>query len=145
MKIEAATQHDVSAIANILSHWNATTTWMPRKHSRAAEKYFARMMVSRGWVTVARQGTRLVGFLARDGQEVHALYVAVGMRRYGVGKLLLDAAKSDVKALGLFTFTANEGAQRFYLREGFHERGRTDGLSNDEGLPDIRYEWSQDQ
>ena len=145
MKVEAATQNDVSAIANILSHWNAATPWMPRVHSRAAEKYFARMMVSRGWVTVARQGSRLVGFLARDGGEVHALYVAVGMRRYGVGKLLLDAAKSDTQALGLYTFVANEDAQRFYQREGFLERGRTTGAGNDEGLPDIRYEWSFEQ
>ena len=33
------------------------------------------------------------------------------------------------------------GAQRFYLREGFAETARTDGARNEEGLPDIAYEW----
>jgi hypothetical protein len=33
-------------------------------------------------------------------------------------------------------------AQRFYLRQGFHEVERTDGSRNEEGAPDILYAWN---
>ena len=57
-------------------------------------------------------------------------------------RLLRDAQKQET-ALELWTFQANEGAQRFYLREGFKEVERTDGQGNDEKLPDIRYRWER--
>ena len=49
--------------------------------------------------------------------------------------------KARAGRLWLWTFQANLGAQRFYLREGFAEVRRTDGAGNDEGLPDIQYHW----
>lgn len=141
MILAPATPADVPAIANILSGWNAATPWLPRVHSRAAEKGFAEMLVARGWTTVARDGPRVTGFLSRSGDEVHALYVAPHARGCGVGKALLDHAKSGRDSLSLYTLQENAPAQRFYLREGFTEAYRTDGAGNDEGLPDIRYDW----
>ncbi|WP_424942312.1 N-acetyltransferase family protein [Aliiroseovarius crassostreae] len=141
MRITQATPADAPAIANILSTWNASTPWMPRAHSRGAERGFARMLVDKGWVQVARDPQRVVGFLARDASEIHALYLAPHARGRGVGKALLDQAKAHCDHLGLYTFVANDPARRFYLREGFIETHRTDGQDNDEGLPDIRFEW----
>ncbi|TQV69508.1 GNAT family N-acetyltransferase [Aliiroseovarius halocynthiae] len=114
---------------------------MPRVHSRASEKGFAQMLVDNGWTLVARDGPRVLGFLSRDKRKVHALYIAHHARGQGVGKVLLDHAKQASDALSLYTFQNNSDAQRFYLREGFNEIFRTDGAGNDEGLPDICYEW----
>ncbi|SMR70732.1 Ribosomal protein S18 acetylase RimI [Aliiroseovarius halocynthiae] len=141
MIIAAAAPSDVPAIANILTGWNAATPWMPRVHSRASEKGFAQMLVDNGWTLVARDGPRVLGFLSRDKRKVHALYIAHHARGQGVGKVLLDHAKQASDALSLYTFQNNSDAQRFYLREGFNEIFRTDGAGNDEGLPDICYEW----
>ena len=58
----------------------------------------------------------------------------VGTQSYG-------SAKADRKALNLWTFQANGGAIRFYLREGFREVERTDGAANEEALPDVRMRW----
>ena len=58
-----------------------------------------------------------------------------------MGRRLLRAAMAQSPRLWLWTFQANTGAQRFYLREGFAEIRRTDGAGNDEGLPDIQYSW----
>nr|WP_275116226.1 GNAT family N-acetyltransferase [Aliiroseovarius subalbicans] len=124
-----------------MSGWIDETPWMPRVHTCADEQGFARMLVDKGWTSVARRCGVPVGFLARDGGAVHALYLAPGVRGQGVGKALLDRAKAETRALALYTFQANAGAQRFYLREGFSEVARTDGARNDENLPDIRYEW----
>ncbi|SPF77347.1 hypothetical protein ALP8811_02374 [Aliiroseovarius pelagivivens] len=141
MIIAPANTSDVPAIANILTGWNASTHWMPRVHSRASEKGFAQMLVDNGWTLVARNDERLLGFLSRDKRKIHALYVSVHARGGGVGKALLDQAKQASDSLSLYTFQDNDGAQRFYLREGFSEVFRTDGAGNDEGLPDICYEW----
>lgn len=141
MIIARASAADIPAIANILTGWNAATPWLPRVHSRASEKGFAQMLVDRGWTTVARDGARVLGFLSRDKRKVHALYVSCHARGQGVGKALLDQAKQAMDSLSLYTFQNNVDAQRFYLREGFAEAFRTDGAGNDEGLPDICYEW----
>ncbi len=141
MKIASATPDDALPIANILWGWNAVTPWMPQVHSRAAIKGFCRDMISRGWVDVARINGRVVGFLARNGCEIHALYLVPHMRGRGVGKALLDWAKRSHERLGLYAFAANDGACRFYQREGFRAVARGDGRDNDEGLPEIRFEW----
>lgn len=99
------------------------------------------MLVDNGWTSVARKEDRILGFLSRDKRKVHALYVSHYARGQGVGKALLDHAKTASDSLSLYTFQNNTGAQRFYLREGFAEIFRTDGAGNDEGLPDICYEW----
>ena len=143
VEIVPARPADAAPCAAILSDWIERTAWMPRIHSRAQERAFLRDLIGRGWVRVARRDGDVVGFIARDGGEVHALYVAEGARGGGLGRRLLNDAKAARPALGLWTFQANVRAQAFYLREGFREVGRSDGAGNDEGLPDIRYEWSR--
>ena len=44
--------------------------------------------------------------------------------------------------LELWTFQANHGALRFYVREGFTEGQRTD-CANDEGLADVNLVWER--
>ena len=56
--------------------------------------------------------------------------------------MLLNNAKTECDRLELWTFQANIGAQRFYMRHGFTEAERTNGAGNEEGLPDIRYVWA---
>lgn len=141
MIVSPATPEDAPVIASILSDWIDTTSWMPRVHTDEEQRGFGRMLVDRGWTQVVRDNGAAVGFLSRDGADVHALYVAGSARGLGVGTALLDQAKAATPFLRLYTFEANTAAQRFYLREGFVEIGRTDGAGNDEHLPDIRYEW----
>ena len=81
-----------------------------------------------------------LGFLARQGSVVDALYLAPAGRGLGYGRALLD----EVKVTGLvqlWTFQANQGARAFYLREGLREVRMTDGSGNDEKLPDVWMEW----
>ncbi len=141
--VSAARPADASQIGQILSDWIDETDWMPRIHKREDEQAFAADLVARGWVSVARQRGRVVGFLARDGAEVVALYVARGARGQGVGAALLARAKRRTHRLALWTFQFNHAAQSFYRSQGFHEIHRTGGAGNDEKLPDIRYAWER--
>ncbi|UWQ23928.1 GNAT family N-acetyltransferase [Leisingera aquaemixtae] len=132
---------DAGAAGDILFCFQQDTEWMPKLYTWAEAISFCGTMIDRGWVTVAERQGCVLGFLARDGAEVCALYLAPGACGQGAGKALLDAAKAAAPRLILRTFAANTRAQKFYRREGFAETGRGGGADNEEGLPDIAYEW----
>lgn len=144
IRLRAARPVDAGAVGMILSEFVDTTPWMPRIHSRAQDLAHAADMIDLGWVTLAVGVDEVLGFAARDAAQLHALYVARAARGQGIGSDLLRQAQAAAPALTLWTFQANTGAQRFYLRHGFREALRTQGEANDEGLPDIRYEWQQE-
>ncbi len=141
--LRPAVETDAGRVGAILSAFIDDTDWMPRIHTRAEDLSFAGLMISRGWVTVAKGAGVVQAFLARDDDMIHALYVAAGARGRGIGATLLEAAQKETRRLRLWTFQANSGAQSFYLRHGFTEQQRTDGARNDEHLPDIEYLWER--
>ena len=135
---------DAGATGAILAGFQGETHWMPKLYSGAQAIAFCGEMIARGWVTVAVDGGRVVGFIARDGPEICALYVAQGARGRKVGTGLLQGAKAQQGRLRLRVFQANKGAQRFYTRAGFQEVARANGCKNDENLPEISYIWQQE-
>lgn len=132
---------DAGAMAGILHGFNCETEWMPDLHSGAEALSFCGSMIERGWVRVAEHLGRVAGFCARDGGDIVALYVRSDLRGQGIGRALLQEAQTCQPELALWTFVANTGAQRFYERAGFHCVRRGDGSRNDEGFPDLFYEW----
>jgi GNAT superfamily N-acetyltransferase len=74
---------------------------------------------------------------------VDQLYVAPDRLGEGIGRRLLELAKSraDADGLQLWTFQVNDRARRFYERNGFIEAELTDGSGNEEREPDVRYVW----
>ena len=96
-------------------------------------------------VWVAEEDGRLLGLLLLEGDWLHSLYVAPDRTGEGIGSVLLDLAKTlRPRRLGLWVFTTNSGAQRFYARHGFVEVRRTPGTGpdgNEEGAPDIELAW----
>lgn len=134
--IRRAGPGDAAWCARVLGDWVRETGWMPVLHTRAEDRAFVAGLIARAEVFVAAGG-----FLARDGDVMLALYLAPAARGRGLGKALLDRAKEGRDALSLWAFAQNEGALRFYAREGFAEAERTDGAGNDERLPDVRLVW----
>ncbi|MEE9429221.1 MAG: GNAT family N-acetyltransferase [Paracoccaceae bacterium] len=139
--IEPGAASDAGVISDILTGWIDETDWMPRIHSPSSYLGFGQMLLAASDVTVARDGP-VVGFLARQGADIQAFYLAPAARGRGVGTALLDHAKGQADRLELWTFQANTGALRFYARHGFVEDLRTDGAENDEKLPDVHMNWS---
>jgi ribosomal protein S18 acetylase RimI-like enzyme len=83
---------------------------------------------------------KVVGMIAYNEKEVSQLYIHIDYQGIGIGQTFLDKAKKQSKGrLTLYTFEANENAQRFYEKNGFKIIGR--GHENEENLPDIQYEW----
>lgn len=142
MRIAPARPRDAARLARILGGWATETPWMPKLHTRAEDVGHLANLIGRFEVLTARDWRGPQGFLVRDGEAVHALYLAPRARRQGVGKRLMDNAKARTGRIELWCFQANEPALRFYAREGFREVERTDGAGNDEKLPDVRLVWT---
>ncbi len=139
--VRSACPEDARATGQILYEFQQGTDWMPKLYALDEVVEFCAIMIARGWVTVAQDHRRVVGFLARDRDEVCSLYLAADVRGRGFGRALLADAKAASPRLVLRTVEANEAAQRFYHRQGFIEVERGDGSTNEEGLPDITYHW----
>ena len=138
-----AEERHLDTLARILGDWVADTPWMPKLHSRTEDRWFLGHLFETAEVYVDRaEGPR--GFLALREDEIPALYVDAPHRGQGVGRALLVEAKALRDRLSLWTFQLNTGALRFYRRAGFVEVDRTDGVCNDEGLPDVRMQWQRE-
>ena len=77
-----------------------------------------RQAIAQAEVYVWEEGG-LQGFLGLSGDYVAGLFVRAEARSRGVGRLLLERAKAGRERLSLDVYQKNEGAVRFYLREGF--------------------------
>lgn len=141
--LRPATPLDAGAVGAILHRFNHDTVWMPKLYSEAETISFAGVMIDRGWVTVATRDGLVLGFMARDGVEICSLYLRAEAQGQGIGVQFLAEAKAASSVLELWAFEANEGARRFYRREGFRDVARSDGARNEEGLPDVRLRWQR--
>ena len=127
-------------LARIL--WSAA----PRRSLRArlGDIRLLARLIRKGQIThvPGRLGPR--GFLARDGQRVHALYTHPGARRQGIASQLVAEAKTRAGRLELWTAQDNSPARAFYAAQGFYPAGFGFGQGNDDGLPDMRLIWERD-
>lgn len=143
LTIREGEPEDAPLCAAIHNAWVDETPWVPRVHPpEDVERHVREHVFEVCRIVVAETDGRICGVLAFDGEGyVAILSVAAHVQGRGIGARLIDEAKSlRPEGLMAWTFVANEGAQRFYLRHGFHEAARTDG-DNEEGLPDILYVW----
>lgn len=139
--LRPANPDDVAAIGDILWRFQHQNDWMPEFYTLRDCIAFARVMVERGWVTVAQASGAVAGFLARDGEEICALYLSLAARGQGFGRALLDHAKAGNDRLELRCAEANAQARRFYRRQGFVETGFCATSEADDDLPGVSLVW----
>lgn len=132
-------------LARILWAFTRATPWLPRARTRRDDLVAMARAIRRGWVLVVRDVSGPVGFIMRDGDYVHALYVHPRAHGRGVGKVLLNRAKQDRERLDLRVLAANRRAVCFYRAQGFVEVAHGHGAGNDEGMPDVGMIWLADE
>lgn len=104
--------------------------------------WFEQVVLPEREVWIAENEATVVGIAVLEDDWLDQIYVHPDHTGHGVGSRLMSVAKEQrPSGLRLWTFQSNDGARRFYERHGFIATGATDG-DNEEGAPDVRYEWS---
>ena len=143
-QIRPAAPADAADIADVyLRSFSAAMPSVRHAHSDDEVRDWVRhVLVPGGGVWVAEADGHVIGILALGDGWVEQLYVDPGWQRGGIGTLLLSLAKRQAPSgLQLWTFQINRPAQRFYERHSFAVVERTDGSTNEEHEPDVRYAW----
>ena len=133
--IRPAMPGDEDAMGRILSAWIDETPWMPRLHTVEEDLAFCKSLIPHTFIAGEREG-----FMAVKGGSIDQLQIAAAARGQGLGRALVDYAKTLSGRLDCWTFQSNAPARAFWWRMGFAPIGGTDG-DNEEGLPDIHLEW----
>jgi ribosomal protein S18 acetylase RimI-like enzyme len=160
MRIRAAVAADAAGIARVhVTSREVTMPFLPpRKRTDAEVEAWVREVVLPGsavWVAEgdATEGAAdsagsesseraVVGYAAVADGVLDALYLLPGVRRRGLGTLLLDRAKAhSPHGLTLFVFQRNTDARAFYERHGFTVLDANDGSRNMEHEPDLSMRW----
>lgn len=77
----------------------------------------------------------IYGFIGLNRNHIEGIFVQSKHRSEGIGKELLETVKSEHDTLTLHVYRKNEGAIKFYLREGFV----IEGESVDEATGEAEY------
>lgn len=134
---------DAEAVADVwlAARRAAVPAIPPPVHTDAEVRAWFREVVlpSESEVWVAEDADGVAALLVLDASWVDQLYVRPGRTGDGLGSRLLELAKARRSSLQLWTFRSNAAARRFYERHGFV--AVETGVDNEEGAPDVRYEW----
>lgn len=152
VSFRSAAQADSEQVAEIyLTSRKAFLSYAPLAHSDdAIRRWIADQLIPFGGVTVAVPDEPLakpLGMMALSRKEnvgwIEQLYLRPAAVGNGLGARLVECAKAELGTLiRLYTFRANAGARRFYERLGFRVLELGDGSGNEEGCPDVLYEWT---
>ena len=81
------------------------------------------------------------GFIGLTENHIEGIFVAKAARSKGIGKALLDYAKSRRPRLDLSVYQKNERALAFYQREQFTVQ--SEGIDEDTNEADIQMLWTR--
>jgi ribosomal protein S18 acetylase RimI-like enzyme len=142
--IRRARPEDADAVAEtFIASFETLLDFLPNLHTHDEHRRFITEIVPRDHeIWVAEEGGRVVGLAAIGESTLGHIYVHPDFHGRGLGTALLEKTKGLWPGgFTLWTFPANEQACRFYERHGLRAIEYGDGAGNEEGLPDVRYEW----
>ncbi|GAC1532626.1 MAG: GNAT family N-acetyltransferase [Acidimicrobiales bacterium] len=148
VKPRRAQIHEAGAVADVWIRSRAASVPAvpPPAHTEAEVRaWFKEVVLPTNEVWVVEASGGILALLVLDDEWIGQLYVDPDHTGQGIGAHLVAVAKEQRPAgLKLWTFEANVGARQFYERHGFVATGATGG-DNEEGSPDVRYEWRPPQ
>ena len=110
---------DVWYRASLLAHPFLSADFLADEREEIAQKW---LPIAK--TTVYELDGRVVGFTAMIENEVGAIFVDPDYQRRGIGRALMDHARSTQAILDLNVFEANAIGRAFYEAYGFHLVGR---------------------
>ncbi|HET7146637.1 MAG TPA: GNAT family N-acetyltransferase [Gaiellaceae bacterium] len=136
--IRRAAAEDVETLVAVFEPSFATLDFLPALHTHEENvAFFARCMRDgEAWLHGAD------GFALVIGDTLTHLYVRPDAIGKGIGHALFEhVTERRPDGFDFWVFQQNERARRFYERHGAEPVEFGDGSGNEEGAPDVRYEW----
>lgn len=144
IKIRLLNEHDAKAykekrIEALQNHPEVFSSSVEEELEYSIEVHASRLRASNAYTFGAFEGAKLVGVVTlvtemkrklRHRSDIFAMYVAPEVRRYGVGKQLLESAiakakeMDEVEQVYLTVSTNNRAAKKLYTSVGFQIIGR---------------------
>ncbi len=90
-------------------------------------------------VWVYQKNTEVLGFYALLDHQLAAIFVAPEAQRQGVGKALLNQAKSQRAFLSLCVYQANQASLDFYHSQGF--KVVAEQIDQQTNQPEVEMRW----
>ena len=141
-EIRRATAADADEAAAAFSASFRSMKFVPKIHSDDEDRGFVRGLILQKECWVAEVAGRVIGIACYHIGWLEQLYVDPAHHNRGAGTLLLHRVMQEhPEGFRFWTFQANAGARRFCERNGCVAVEFTDGSSNEEKTPDVRYEW----
>ena len=139
-QIRLATSADADAIVAVFcDSKRPALPWLEESYTPAeVRSYVTDVLLKTDTVWVAMLGDEIVGYAALQDNVLEQLFVAANFQQQGIGtQLLLTARQAARDQMSVYVFIRNQAARRFYERHGFVS---TKDI-NEQGEPDLRYEW----
>lgn len=117
--IRAPQKTDLDAVADIWLSANLSAhDFIPAQYWQG---HFAQVkeLLAQAELYVYEEEREIQGFIGLDGSYIAGIFVHGGARSRGIGKALLDYAKTIKTRLSLSVYRKNTRAAAFYRREGF--------------------------
>ncbi|KZL20651.1 putative acetyltransferase [Pseudovibrio axinellae] len=144
LEIRSAHYNELPAVARMYRHSrDRCLSFLPNRYSPKEDLWYFQNVVfeSCELINVISDG-QIIGMMATQDDWIEQLYLDPTHLRKGIGSELLSQAKAKSSGkLRLMCFVENSAARSFYEVHGFKEVKRTSGSENEEGAPDILYEW----
>lgn len=124
--------------ASLLAHPFLPRDFLTAERDRIADVH---LPATETWVREA--GGRVVGFISLLGDEIGGLFVLPDFARRGIGRALVDHARSMRSTLEVEVFAENAIGRTFYAGYGFVPIGA--GVHEETGFEVLRLELGDDR
>jgi hypothetical protein len=140
--IRKASNSDAGEIAEVFIAARATMTYLPQLHTDDETRAFIGRVVETCETFAAERNGRIVGFAALRDDWLDHLYVhPTRFNAHTGSKLFAEIKSARPDGFQFWVFQQNNGARRFYERNGCALARLTEGEANEEKLPDALYVW----
>lgn len=123
MKIQKITSPKEQELDELMEIWYRTNLtahdFIPADYWKSHYEEVKRVLPEAGIYAAKDQKGRILGFAGLTGNYIAGLFVKEEWQSHGIGKMVIDRIKEEKDGLELHVFAENEGAVRFYIREGF--------------------------
>lgn len=118
--------------------------WLPVCHTPEEDlEFFRTVLIEQQNTDLIYSDGALAGVFTSSPGWIEQFYLLMPYWRLGIGSRLLRREMERQSTIQLWAFARNSRAIAFYQAHGFVEAERTDGSTNEEREPDIRFVWSR--